>query len=206
LTGLIDYPEFVRDNVFITKSQQSSSIKLKDRKESFTEEDLKVIFNKDIYLNSIFGNTLTTIQYPYFFIPILGCFTGSRIEELCMMRVKDIAKVDGIWVYLIREECEYGDEETRVKNSYSERDIPLHSVLVDTLGFIKYVNHIKKMNKERVFWEILKVGNKYQKNVGRFFNTKYLKKVGIKDGIRKVSFHSFRHSVETHLTNHNINP
>jgi integrase len=204
---LIDnYPEFVRDNVFITKSQQSSSIKLKDRKESFTEKDLKVIFDKDSYLNSIFGNTFTTIQYPYFFIPILGCFTGARLEELCMMRVKDIVKVDSIWVYRIREEGEYGNEETLVKNSYSERDIPLHSVLVDTLGFIKYVNHIKKMNKERVFWELPKVGNKYQKNVGRFFNTKYLKKVGIKDGIRKVSFHSFRHSVETHLTNHNINP
>ena len=59
---LIDnYPEFVRDNVFITKSQQSSSIKLKDRKESFTEKDLKVIFDKDSYLNSIFGNTFTTI-------------------------------------------------------------------------------------------------------------------------------------------------
>ena len=122
------------------------------------------------------------------------------------MRVKDIVKVDGVWVYRIREEGEYGDEETRVKNSYSERDIPLHSVLVETLGFVKYVNHIKKMNKERVFWELPKVGNKYQKNVGRFFNTKYLKKVGIKDGIRKVSFHSFRHSVETHLTNQNVNP
>ena len=204
---LVDnYPEYVTDNVFITKSQQTSSIKLKDRKESFTEKDLQVIFDKDNYIHSIFGNSFTTIQYPYFFIPILASLTGARLEELCMMRVKDIIKVDGILVYRIREEGEYGKEETKVKNSYSERDIPLHPVLVDTLGFVKYVNHVKKLGKERVFWELPKIGNRYQKNVGRFFNTKYLKKIGIKDGVRKVSFHSFRHSVETHLTNQNVNP
>ena len=56
-----------------------------------------------------------------------------------MMRVKDIIKENGIWVYRIREEGDYGDEETTVKNSYSERDIPLHPELVDTLGFVRYV-------------------------------------------------------------------
>ena len=44
------------------------------------------------------------------------------------MRVSDILKLKNVWVYRIREECEYGDEETRVKNPYSEREIPLHSV------------------------------------------------------------------------------
>ena len=33
-----------------------------------------------------------------------------------------------------------------------------------------------------------------------------MKKIGLKDDGRKVSFHSFRHSVETHLTNQNVNP
>ena len=123
-----------------------------------------------------------------------------------MMRTKDIIKINGVWVYRIVEEGEYGEEETKVKNPYSERDIPLHSVLVDTLGFIKYVNHIKKLGKERVFYELPKIKNKYQKYVGRFFNDRYLKKIGLKDTGRSVSFHSMRHSVETHLTNQNVNP
>ena len=59
---------------------------------------------------------------------------------------------------------------------------------------------------ERVFHELPKIGNKYQKYVGRFFNDRYLKKIGLKDGGRKVSYHSMRHSVETHLTNQNVNP
>ena len=204
---LIDeYPDFVGTNVFRKKSQQTSSTKQKDRKESFTDDDIHLIFNPRTFLPSIFENQYSNIQYPYYWVVILGCFTGARIEELCMMRVKDIIKIDGVWVYRIREEGEYGDEETRVKNSYSERNLPIHPVLIDTLGFIKYVKQMNKLGHERVFHELTKKGSKFQKNVGVFFNDRYLKKIGLKDGIRKVSFHSFRHSVETHLTNQNVNP
>ena len=204
---LIDeYPDFVGTNVFRKKSQQTSSTKQKDKRESFTDDDLHLIFNPRTFLPSIFENQYSNIQYPYYWVVILGCFTGARIEELCMMRVKDIIKIDGVWAYRIMEEGEYGDEETRVKNSYSERNLPIHPVLIDTLGFIKYVKQMNKLGHERVFHELTKKGSKFQKNVGVFFNDRYLKKIGLKDGIRKVSFHSFRHSVETHLTNQNVNP
>ena len=204
---LIDeYPEYVDVNVFKKKSVTKSVRKRKDRKESFTEDDLHIIFHHKNYLPFIFENPFTKIKFPYYWIPILGCLTGCRLEEICMMRVKDIIKVNGVWVYRIMEEGEYGEEETKVKNPYSERDVPLHSVLVDTLGFIKYVNHIKKFGEERVFYELPMIKNKYQKYVGRFFNNKYLKKIGLKDTGRSVSFHSMRHSVETHLTNQNVNP
>ena len=204
---LDEYPDYVGSNVFRKKYQQTSSVKLKDKKESFTDEDLHLIFNPKTYLPAIFENPLSRIKYPYYFIPILGVFTGARLEELCMCRTKDIMKVKGVWVYRIREEGEYGDEETIVKNPYSERDIPLHPVLTDTLGFIKYVKMIEKIGHNRVFHELTKIGSgRFQQNVGKFFNERYLKKIGIKDGVRKVSFHSFRHSVETHLTNQNVNP
>ena len=119
-----------------------------------------------------------------------------------MMRVKDIIKVNDVLIYKIRED----GGETRVKNSYSERDVPLHSVLIDTLDFVGYVNRMKKLKHKRVFNELPKRGSLYHKNVGRFFNDKYLKKIGVKDGVRKVFFHSFRHTFETHLTNQNVNP
>jgi len=201
-----EYPDYVSQNVFTKKYQQTSSIKLKDKKESFTDDDLHLIFNPKTYLPEIFDNPYSKIKYPHYFVPILGVFTGCRVEEICMMRVKDIMKVSGVWVYRIREEGEYGEEETTVKNPYSERDVPLHPVLVDTLGFVRYVKHIKKLGHERVFHELNKIGGRFQHSFVRFFNQRYLKKIGLKDGVRKVSFHSFRHSVETHLTNQNINP
>ena len=206
---LDEYPEYVNENVFKSKSVRRSAKKQKDRRESFTEKDLQKIFNHKNYLPAIFENTTYSshsMRLPYYFIPLLAIFTGCRLEEICMMRTKDIVRVKNIWIYRIREEGQYGVEETRVKNPYSERDIPLHSVLVDTLGFVRYVKHIKKLGHERVFHELPKSGNVYHKNVGRFFNDRYLKKIGLKDGGRKVSFHSIRHSVETHLTNQNVNP
>ena len=204
-----EYPEYVKENVFKSKSIRVNPKKKKDRREEFSEDDLHLIFNPKTYLPAIFDNPTgrtNTVQYPNYFVPILGVFTGCRLEEICMMRVKDIIKENGIWVYRIREEGDYGDEETTVKNSYSERDIPLHPELVDTLGFVRYVKHIKKLGHERVFHELTKYNNKYQKYVSKFFNERYLKSIGLKVDGRSVSFHSFRHSIETHCTNKNINP
>tara|TARA_B110000881_G_scaffold46400_1_gene38650 strand:- start:47 stop:1720 length:1674 start_codon:yes stop_codon:yes gene_type:complete len=202
---LIDeYPEYVTQNVFKKKSVTITSKKAKDKRESFTDEDIQTIFHHKNFLPSIFEtNANQIIKYPYYWIPILACLMGARLEEICQMRVTDVKKVNGIWVYRIREEGDYGSEVTKVKNPYSERDIPLHPELIDTLNFLQYVNHIKKMKQERVFWELPKRGDVYSKNVGRFFNQKYLVKIGIKK--RGKSFHSFRHSVETNLTNVNVN-
>jgi integrase len=204
-----EYPEYVSENVFKSKSIRVNPVKRKDRRGEFTEDDLHLIFNPKTYLPAVFDNPTgrkNTIQYPHYFVPILGVFTGCRLEELCMMRCKDITKVNGLWLYRIREEGEYGDEETTVKTASSERDIPLHSALVNTLGFVRYVKHINKLGHERVFHELKKVGGRYSHNFGRFFNEKYLKQIGLKNGGKSVSFHSFRHSIETHLTNQNVNP
>ena len=199
-----EFPEYVSENVFKSKSVRVNPVRRKDRKQHFTEDELRHIFNPKTYLPAIFDNPTgrgNNIHYPYYWIPILAILTGCRLEELCMMRVQDIVKLNGVWVYKIRED----GLETRVKNSYSERDIPLHSVLRDTLNFIGYVSYVKKLGHERIFYELPKNGSVYHKNVSKFFNQKYLKKIGVKDGVRKVSFHSFRHNVETHLTNQNVN-
>ena len=202
-----EFPEYVSENVFKSSSIRVNPVKKKDRRGEFTQDDIHLIFNHRTYLPAIFDSPYQNkIKYPYFFIPILASHTGCRLEELCMMKPENIKQVDGIWVYQIREEGEYGKEETIVKNPYSERDIPLHPVLVDTLGFVRYVDYVKKLGKDRVFWELTKVNGRYSHNFGKFFNNRYLTKIGLKNGGRKLSFHSFRHSVETICTNKNVNP
>ena len=209
---LIDeYNDFVNDNVFKKTSTSKITIRKKDKKDAFTQEDMKVIFNPNNYLGEIIDNQYQRTKkfiYPYYFVPILAVHTGCRLEELCMMKTEDIIKVGNIWVYRLRETGEYGDEETKVKTQSSERDVPLHPVLVEILDFVKYVQFVQKKGHERVFHELPlnPKKNTYHKNVGRFFNERYLKKVGIKPSDRKLSFHSFRHSVETHLTEKNVNP
>ena len=209
---LIDeYNDFVNDNVFKKTSTSKITIRKKDKKDAFTQEDMKVIFNPNNYLGEIIDNQYQRTKkfiYPYYFVPILAVHTGCRLEELCMMKTEDIIKVGNIWVYRLRETGGYGEEETKVKTQSSERDVPLHPVLVETLDFVKYVQFVQKKGHERVFHELPlnPKKNTYHKNVGRFFNERYLKKVGIKPSDRKLSFHSFRHSVETHLTAKNVNP
>ena len=51
-----------------------------------------------------------------------------------------------------------------------------------------------------------KVGGRYSHNFGRFFNDKYLKQIGLKNGGEPVSSDSFRHPIEGHLKNKNVNP
>ena len=80
---LDEYPDYVGSNVFRKKYQQVSSVKLKDKKEYFTDEDLHLIFNPKTYLPAIFNNPTgrtNTIQYPNYFIPIIAVFTGCRLE------------------------------------------------------------------------------------------------------------------------------
>lgn len=80
---LIDeYPEYVSENVFKSKSFRINPTKKKDRRECFTDDDLSLIFNPKTYLPFIFLNPTVrknTIQYPYYFIPILAVLTGCRL-------------------------------------------------------------------------------------------------------------------------------
>ena len=125
-----------------------------------------------------------------------------------MMKTEDIRKVGKIWVYSIREQGEYGVEDTKVKTSSSEKDVPLQQILIEKIAYLDYVKFIREKGHERVFHELLFNSRRknFQKNVGRFINERYLVKLGLKSSDKKLSFHSFRHSVETHLTEMNVNP
>ena len=95
-----------------------------------------------------------------------------------MMRVKDIVKINGVWVYHIRKDGEHGNEGTKVKALYSERILQLSPIIIDTLGFIKYVQKMDKILHDRVFHELTKIGTvSFQQNVGKFFSNRYLKRL-----------------------------
>ena len=77
---LIDeYNDFVNDNVFKKTSTSKITIRKKDKKDAFTQEDMKVIFNPNNYLGEIIDNQYQRTKkfiYPYYFVPILAVHTG----------------------------------------------------------------------------------------------------------------------------------
>ena len=200
---LQEYPEFISQNIFQSPTPKIKRLE-KDRKQDFTPDEIQTIFNPNVYIPFIFNNKKhDKYRSPYYWVPIISSLTGCRVEEICQMETESIIKVNGVWIYRLRELGESEEENPKVKNLYSERDIPLHDVLVDELNFIGFVKRKKSKGHKRVFHELPYVNNKYQKNVIRFFNERYLKYLGLK-GTKKVSFHSLRHSVETHLTNKRV--
>jgi len=112
----------------------------------FTQEDLKKLFESPEYKYGIH-------RHPWqFWLPVLGLYTGCRLEELCQLHVEDIRQVDGILIMDIND-----DGEKRLKNKASRRLVPLHPVITDQLGFPEYVKQMKSEGKRRVFPELRRV-------------------------------------------------
>lgn len=113
-------------------------------------------------LNNIFSNRIYTESYrpgagigeAAYWLPLLGLFTGARIEELVQLTPDDIYEEmyrdsagmeNKVWVVRITESEESGQS---VKNFQSVRRIPLHSEIISR-GFVDYVQ--SKRGQRRIF-------------------------------------------------------
>lgn len=94
-------------------------------REGFTDEDLEALFkNSDSYRQS-------TSKYPSrFWSPLVGLFTGMRLEEICQLCLSDIQTVDGVRCFSINDE---GDIK-HVKTFAGKRLVPVHPFLWDKLN------------------------------------------------------------------------
>ncbi|MDH4203321.1 MAG: site-specific integrase [Phycisphaerae bacterium] len=159
----------------------STGTRAKDDVLPFEKEELIKIFNTPMYREHSY------IHPHQFWLPILGLYTGARIEELCQLKGDDIREVDGIPCLDIHE-----DGEQRLKTKSSTRLVPVHPFLIE-LGFVAYC---KKRGRWRIFPELHKASGKYSHNASKWFG-RYKDNLGFEK--RKKSFHSFRHTVASML-------
>jgi integrase len=166
---------YITRNPMDGKSLSEKRRRDKQRK-AFTSDDLGLIFTpRKKYL------------HPYYkWLPLMGLYTGARIEELCSLYLQDIKQIDGIWVFDINQNT----PDKRLKNPHSERFVPLHHKLIDS-GFLDFVANIKH---ERLYPELNRRRDGYSQNPSRWFSP-WIKKLGITGGGK--SFHSFRHTFIT---------
>ena len=112
------------------------------------------------------------------------------MNEICQMDVNDVVQEKGIPCFSINS----NNKDKTLKNSGSNRVIPVHPKLID-MGFLNYVDFQRKNKQEKLFSELTQTKrNGYGKIVQTWF-ARYLDKIGI-TGTDKV-FHSFRHTFET---------
>jgi integrase len=180
--------KFIRENYIkgMKVKDKASKQKASLARERFDLSDLTAIFNSKQYLT---GCHKRTYQH---WLPLLGLYTGARLQELSQLRLNDIYKKDKIWVFDINEE-----EDKSVKTVNSVRLIPIHKALI-SLGFIEYFKHIKLCYESKVlstthlFPDLIRGRDGYGHNSAKWFNTRYLTQIKIKEDGK--SFHSFRHT------------
>ena len=170
----------------------------KGKRLPFALDELQAIFASPVYANG--DRPKGGKGEAAYWLPLLGLFTGARLEEIGQLRVSDVqrreypdqdGKMLAGWFLHITEATDERGQANRIKNAASERLVPLHPEL-ERLGFIAYVEKLKDQ-QGRVFPDL--VSNIYGRLTakwGEWFGP-YMRKVcGITDK-RKV-FHSFRHT------------
>lgn len=119
-------------------------------------------------------------------IPLMGRYTGARLEELCQLRIDDFIELQGIQCIRIDDSC----EGQHLKNTGSRRLLPIHPTLID-LGLLEHVESVKATGVDRLFPDLEAVRGKLGHAPSKWFS-RYKTKLGITD--TRKTFHSFRHT------------
>ena len=178
-----------------------------NRRQPFTTDDLKKILKPETYLNWTINfehpytihkvnNTL-----PYYWVFLLGIFSGMRTNEMCQLRLSDLKKVDKVWFMFVED-----SENTKVKTESSIRKIPLHPQLIE-LGFIDYVGNLRKKKKTRVFWELREDRDGFASKVSRHYNEKFFPAIGVWEKHKKVLYctrHTFINKLRSEKVDENV--
>jgi len=209
LTVVSSFMEWSKRHHYINQNyfkglQYSKNTRDRDQKDRFTDEEIALIFSPENFLKE----TINKKKYHYYWIPLIGLFTGMRLNEIASLYIDNVVEVQSIIskkmvVFDIREEPERKDK--HLKSASSERKIPVHDSLIslDIMGYIKCLKY-KERRRERLFEELPYSEGNYGKNVTRFFGQTYLKKLQLKN--KKKSFHSFRHTVSDKLKQKGVFP
>ena len=162
----------------------------------FSKEELVCLFHSEQYRNNSFKKP------SHFWLPLLGLYTGARLEELAGLHLSAFSIMEGIPTVLL------SDEETTDggKNEFALRQVPIHQELIKA-GLLTYVEELKVTGHERLFPDIGEAARDgYGKRATVDF-TDYRRSVGVGKGKGERSrqvFHSFRSTLAGKFYHHGI--
>jgi len=121
--------------------------------------------------------------YKYW-IPLVGMFSGMRLNEICCLRVEDVVERKSIWCFEVSHDAH------RLKTKGSERVVPIHQQLID-LGFLDYLKSVH--NSKWLFSEVkTSKTTGSRKDIFSKYFARFKKNCGVVN--TKVVFHSLRHT------------
>lgn len=177
------------------------NVKKKDKRDPFTMEQLNKIFSSPLYTGCVDDGQGYNKPGPNkprghrFWLPLIGLYSGMRMNEICQLRVEDVYMDEGCHLMRVEEcldeeEKEEGEVKS-VKTVASTRTVPVHPELLK-MGFIEHVERIRGEGHKRVFPELKLDSRGYYSGESSKFFSRHLNNIGAKT--KRTSFHSFRHN------------
>lgn len=169
----------------------------------FTDEDLSKIFNPSTFVP-------WASKYPHrWWAPILGLYTGARINEIAQLKVADIIDERGTWCLDIRKTVDEdlagsngARSRQRLKGKSAIRRIPIPKPVLDA-GLLDFLADMQDFGHPRLFPHLSAGENRKTSETNARYSQglliqfgKYLRDLGFPKG---VGFHAFRHTLATDL-------
>ena len=176
-------------------------VRARDKRLPFSPQQLQRIFNAPLYrgcLNDEAGYATPGPNRPRrgrFWVPLIGLFSGMRLNEICQLDVADVQEVDGVWCFHIRLDPA-GEHDKRLKTGASERLIPIHPMLLD-IGILAYASERRSEGGLKFFPELRRSTTGYYSDPFSKWFRRFLKSAGANSP--RTCFHSFRHCFRDEL-------
>lgn len=136
----------------------------------------------------------------YFWLPLVGLYTGARVNEICQLNPQtDILKDGSVDYFWITSETEADSRIKKTVKTGDSRQVPIHKKLLD-LGFLAYVQKVKATGSKLLFpaWEPTR--GRASGNAEKWFR-RFLQQAGLRDetpGAMVLGMHVFRHTLLTY--------
>ncbi|WP_454741367.1 DUF6538 domain-containing protein [Cupriavidus necator] len=169
-----------------TKAVRKATATVRD---AFTVDELNVLFASPVFVQG---------QRPAkgggeaaYWLPLLGLFTGARLEDLCRLELGDVVERDGVWCLHLHD----SKREQRLGVPAVLRYVPLHAELL-RCGFLLYVAAARQARGATGFLFADLHTNQYGQRSAVYSNwfNPYLDSVGLDDP--RLVFHSLRHTFQ----------
>ena len=183
-------PFMGRGNSKVAKKTQ------REQRHPFSRDQLSRLFTSPLFIgckslsSCHLEGKIVPVQSHKYWVPLIGFFTGMRLQEILQLYVEDVYSQDGIWVF----DLNLNHEDQRLKSPHSRRLVPLHPYLIK-LGILEHLKIRKATGKSQRLFPDAKIASDgtYSSTFSKWFG-RYLKNINIKTD--KTSFHSLRHNVK----------
>jgi integrase len=166
--------------------------KRNEERDPWEPEQLGKMFNTSVFTQHDFRHSY------YYWLPLIGLYTGARMNEICQLYCSDINKIDDNLFFRFNEDR----PDQKLKNPNSRRLVSVHSKLIE-LGFGSYLDDMNKGENARLFPTLTHSRDGYSKNASNWFS-RYRKTYRLQLEGKKQDFHSFRHNVSDFFKQHDI--